>query len=153
MVAREVEQLAKAFNVPKTREYVLNALERRYNFKIPAYIHNTLLVDTYEDAFMGDLVVALKMEVASMKDSKTVDSDSTRIVQAVSKYPLTFWDYLKERYAPYWFLKRYPVEYQEYDASVSYSVRHVTNITRIFPDITLRGDNRPFVVACATWDD
>lgn len=152
MVAKEIDRLANAFNDPKTREILLQALEHRYNFKIPSYIHNTLLIDTYEDAFMGDLVVALKMEVASMKDSKTVDSDATRVVQCVSKYPLTVWEYMKERYAPQWFLDKYPVRYQEYDATVIYSVRHITNITRIFPDITLRGDGKRFSVAIAEWD-
>jgi len=35
------------------------------------------------------------------------------------KYPATPWEYLKEKYAPVWFLKRRPVRYDTKDVAVS----------------------------------
>jgi hypothetical protein len=36
----------------------------------------------------------------------------------VYEYPATAWDFIKEKYAPKWFLKRWPVQYERKDVVV-----------------------------------
>jgi hypothetical protein len=59
------------------------------------------------------------------------------------KYPADWWEAVKERFAPAWFLKRYPVKYTHKEFQVKAT----------YPELMIRGQEPVMRLLESTWTD
>ena len=60
----------------------------------------------------------------------------------VFKYPLDWWEAVKERFAPAWFLKKYPVKYKTIDIDAKL----------LYPNLQIQVPNEQYVVCMQAYE-
>lgn len=119
------------------KEIVLEKLRLRGGHKLPKYAFENLKVEAYEDMYHDCVMIAVECAVAALNDSKAVTKNSKTITKSLAKYPATLSDYIKEKYAPKWFLDKYPVKYVEYYQYLTTVTEYTTTNMKVFPDISI----------------
>lgn len=104
--------------------------------KIPRYVLETSNISEWTDHLTGaiahQLTVFLASNTTTKEDTNTKTTDTSTV-----EVPETWWDHTKERFAPRWFLARYPVAYRKIVTMRSTTTTTTTRTTNICPHIEL----------------
>jgi hypothetical protein len=100
---------------------------------------------SYEKRLLSELAIGNDYELKLFADVEAdnivmalrcfVWSDESKVFHAGS-YPTTWWDAVKERFAPLWFLERWPVRYSEV----------MLELANVYPNLRLSLPGKPSAV-------
>jgi hypothetical protein len=111
------------------KRYLIEKVEIGLNTVVPRHFLMNAEISKYMDYMTDGLIFRFRSYLAGAKH------ESTHVEQTI-KVPLSWWDHVKERFAPKWFLKRWPTQYRTIE------VKRVVTITNICPHIEVPHDDR-----------
>jgi hypothetical protein len=116
------------------KRYLIKKIPIRDNFRvnIPFHAIENLKVESIPQFYCLDEYIH-RFETFLAGDTKR------REILQKTKVPLTWWDHVKQKFAPLWFIKRYPIQYREI------IVKTEINITKICPHIEVPNDERKHI--------
>lgn len=124
----------------EVKTHVLEKIKVRIGWMLPKSFFETASFQEVEDRLSANAIHYLTSFLAGSKEEtqhKEIEVLETR------KFPRTWWDYVKERFAPKWFLKKWAVNYEV--INVRLEKVDVTRITNIYPGIEVpRSDGVTF---------
>ena len=106
------------------RNYIIEKIIIEARVKIPRHVLLNMEVAKYPDYIGNNAIYQFRSYLAGKK------SRHERIDKTID-IPLSWWDHTKERFAPKWFLKRWPVSYR------TILVKTIISTTHICPHIEL----------------
>lgn len=107
------------------------------NYSIPQEMLERAELRFCYDYLADALVYQLSVFMAKAEQSKTEENYEVTTTYSV---PLTWWDHVKQEFAPTWFLKKYPVKLFTFQTGTHHKV--TTTTTHICPHVSIPNDNR-----------
>lgn len=123
--------------MPVMKRMMCEKLKIGIGASIPPHILMNADIYKQADYLCDEIIYRLSAYLASK--STTKDEKTERVIETI-KVPLTWWDHVKERFAPEWFLGRWPVNYRAIEIRLE-EKRRVTT-TNICPHIELPPGDR-----------
>lgn len=113
----------------KLKRYLIEKVEIGIQWQIPRHVLLNATLDQALGYASDEILYRLRSYLAGSK------SETERVDQII-RVPLSWWDHVKERFAPKWFLKRWPIQYRTIE------IKRVVTITNICPHIEVPNDDR-----------
>lgn len=104
---------------------------------IPEHLLKDASILKFYDTLSNDIIYRFEAFLASTDEEHT--STETKVVNT-TKVPETWWDHVKERFAPKWFLNKFPINYTTIYTLQENNV--IVKIKKICPHINLPADDR-----------
>ena len=111
------------------KRYLIKKVEIGLNTVVPRHFLMNAEIDKFADYMTDDLIFRFRSYLAGT-------NRQTESIEQTVKVPLSWWDHVEERFAPKWFLKRWPVQYRTIE------VKKVVTVTNICPHIEVPNDDR-----------
>lgn len=117
----------------KLKETLYKKNRLTFQERIPKHIMEDLEIDQYLESMSGDLILRISSLIASedkveKKETSTTTLDCEYMTDEI-KFPMNWWECLKERFAPKWVLRRHPVDYNYFVQTINkYITEHNTYI-------------------------
>ena len=105
-----------------TETTVLDKVFLQSNFKIPRQLLVSTEIERVEDTIKDGLIFHFRSILAGTHIA-------TERVEESARVPISWWDHVKGRFFPEWYLKSYPAKYRTIETKI------VTTIIKVCPHI------------------
>lgn len=123
--------------MPVMKRVMYEKLKIGIGAKIPQHI--LMNADIYKQAEYLTDQIFYRLSAYLASKSTTKEEATERVLEVV-KVPLTWWEHLKDRFAPLWFLRRWPVQYRY--INIRLEEKRIVTTTNICPHIELPPEDR-----------